>query len=108
MKVKKKTSLGLSLPLSGLLPAGVECLLSTWLGKLFMVVAHWALLSGFHVLLLTGLGNLLLCLLPAEEVGVRLTPHWGRGWVARILPTGGVVGFLWLLPSGEWLLNKNK
>ena len=29
--------------------------------------------------LLAGLGNLLLCLLPAEEVGVRLTPHWGRG-----------------------------
>ena len=33
-------------------------------------------------LLLAGLGNLLLCLLPAEKVGVRLTPHWGRGWVA--------------------------
>ena len=81
MKVKK-TSLGLGLPLSGLLPAGVAWLLSTWLGKLFMVVAQWALLSWFHVLLLAGLGNLLLCLLPAEEVGVRLTPHWGRGWVA--------------------------
>ena len=73
-----------------------------------MVVAHWALVSWFHVLLLAGLGNLLLCLLPAEEVRVRLTPHWGRGWVARILPAGGVVEFLWLLPSGERLLHKNK
>ena len=33
-------------------------------------------------LLLARLRNLLLCLLSAEEVRVRLTPHWGRGWVA--------------------------
>ena len=65
MKVKKTTNLGLGLPLSGLLPAGVACLLSTWLGKLFM--------------------------------GCMNTPRWGCGWV-----------FLWLLPSGEWLLHKNK
>ena len=58
--------------------------------------------------LLAGLWNLLLCLFPAEEVGVRLTPHWGRWRVAWILRAGGVVGFLWLLPSGEWLLHKNK
>ena len=31
--------------------------------------------------LLAELGNLLLCLLLAEEVGVRLTPHWGEGVV---------------------------
>ena len=50
MKVKKKKkNLGLGLPLSGLLPAGAACVLSTWLGKLFMVVAHWALISWFHV-----------------------------------------------------------
>ena len=54
VKKKKKTNLGLGLPLSGLLPARVACLLSTWLGKLFMAVAHWALLSSFHVLLLIG------------------------------------------------------
>ena len=103
MKVKKKTNLGLGLPLSDLLPAGVACLLSTWLGKLFMVVAHRALLTWFHVY--SSLGwELALCLLPAEEVGVRLTPHWGEGG----LHAGDVVGFLWLLPSREWLLHKNK
>ena len=44
-------------------------------------------------LLLAGLRNLLLCLLSAEEVRVRLTPHWGRGWVASIFLAGGVAGF---------------
>ena len=78
MKVKKKTNLGLGLPLSGLLPAGVACLAR--------VVVYGCCPLGFDklvsCLLLAGLRNLLLCLLSAEEVGVRLTPHWRRGWIA--------------------------
>ena len=58
--------------------------------------------------LLAGLENLLLCLLPAEEVGVRFTSHWGRGGLHAYSALGVWLGFLWLLPSGEWLLHKNK
>ena len=83
--------MGLGLPLSGLLPADVACLLSTWLGKLFMVVAHWALLSWFHVYSSLGRGTcfyayfllkkLVLVLLPTGGEGGLHEYSWGCGWV---------------------------
>ena len=66
-----------------------------------MVVAHWALLSWFHVLLLAGLGNLLLCLLPAEEVGVRLTPPGGEGGLHEYSPLGVWLGLYGYFPLGN-------
>ena len=56
---------------SGLLPAGerVGC----------MITPHWGE-GGFYIYF--PLGKLVLWLLPAGEVGFRVTPHEGRGWVA--------------------------
>ena len=47
------------------------------------------------------LGKLVLWLLPAGEVGFRVTPRWGRGWVGCVLPTGGEDGFYGYFPQGK-------
>ena len=101
MKVKKKTNLDSGLPFSVLLPAGVACLLSTWPGKLFMVVAHWALLSWFHVYSSLGRGTCFYAYFLLKKLVSGLLPTGGEGGLHEYSPLGVWLGFLWLLPSGE-------
>ena len=35
------------------------------------------------------------------KLGCMVTPHWGRGWVAWLLPTGGEGGLHGYSPLGE-------
>ena len=71
-----------------------------------MVVAHWALLSWFHVYSSLGRETCFYAYFLLKKLVSGLLPTGGEGGLHEYSLLG--VCFLWLLPSAEWLLHKNK
>ena len=78
----------------------VARLLSTWLGKLFVVVAHWTLISWFHVYSSLGWGTCFYAYFLLKLVSGFL-PTGGEGGLHEYSLLGVWLGFYGYFPLGN-------